>query len=128
MLGRSRSSIQARVRTLGLNRAPVARPETVDEQPVYEAPEQTTAEPGSRLARLLTLRDQMERNIEDEMIPIMQQPAYFREYRALLAEIDELEHRDGEDTGEGRSKLTLAESLAQLAEAQRRYLEYAALP
>ena len=75
--------------------------------------------------KLVALRDRMERAIEGDVIPFMQQPAYYREYRALLADIDELERDDGnanDDDGGGQS---FADTLAQLVALQRDILDRA---
>lgn len=117
ILGRSRSSVQSRIKRLGIERV------------TYEPPrqEELPTVPGDRLRRLLALRDLMEADILGGDVPMMQRPSYFREYRALLAEIGELE--GGTDAkSEGEQKNPLGEALARLADQQRRLLEQAAEP
>ena len=114
-LGRTESGVRYRARKLGLERVS------------YEAPkvEEVCGEPGERLSRLLALRDMMEGDILGGVVPMMQRPAYYREYRALLAEISELEG-DSDAKPEAKPKSSLADALAGLAEQQRKLLERAA--
>lgn len=126
MLGRSKNSVAAKVKSLRLNRpnhdmtgTPIeGRNKTIDGD----------SEDSSRLLKLVALRDRMERAIEDDVIPFMQQPAYYREYRALLADIDELEHNDGDTGGDGDGGQTFAETLDKLIELQRGILDRAREP
>lgn len=70
----------------------------------------------------------MEEAIVADEVPMMQRPAYYRECRALLKEIDELE--DGSDGNEDSApqKGSFAEALERLAEQQRNLLEQAREP
>ena len=123
-IGRTKNSVAAKARTLRLDRQPpVFALRLVDDPGEDGAADEGEADTYSRLR---ALRDRMEQAIEADMIPPMQQPAYFREYRALLAELDELRRRGDGEEGEAHGP-SIAEAIASLAEQQRRYLEQAAV-
>lgn len=112
-LGRTESGIRYRAKKLGL----VAEP--------HEIPRVDGAddEGRDRLSRLVALRRRMEDEIDEDCIPTMQKPAYFREYRALLKEIEEIEgagHDDG--GGDGTSGTPIADAIASLVALQREIL------
>ena len=126
MVGRSKNSVAAKVKSLRLNRPDRdAVGATLDGKP--KAPDGDPEEQ-SRLSKLIALRERMERAIEDDVIPFMQQPAYYREYRALLADIDELEHDDGNTGSDGDSGQSFAETLDKLVDLQRDILDRAREP
>lgn len=130
VLGRARSSVQYRIKALGLERVVVSRPSREpSECDEYETPEAEAVggDQSGRLRRLYVVRDIMEKDILNDMVPIMQKSGYLREYRALLAEISELEGA-GDAKPEGQPKNSLADALAGLAEQQRKLLERAAEP
>jgi hypothetical protein len=121
LVGRTKNSVAAKVKSLKLNRPgqDSTTQATNAKQPTGDA------DKDCRLVKLVALRDRMERAIEGDVFPFMQQPAYYREYRALLADIDELERDDGnanDDDGGGQS---FADTLAQLVALQRDILDRA---
>lgn len=116
-LERPRSSVQYRIKKLGIQ----------SDGAVYEVPKvkEMPKQVKDRHERLLELRGVMEGDIFGDDIPVMSRPAYYREYRALLAEIAELEgEADGATEAEPQS--TFAQALAGLADQQRKLLERAA--
>lgn len=124
MVNRSKNSVAAKVKSLRLNRPdPTGMPLEGQAKRVDD-----DREDRSRLSKLVALRDRMERAIEDDVIPFMQQPAYYREYRALLADIDELEHNNDETGNDGESGQSFAETLNKLIELQRGILDRAREP
>lgn len=116
-LERGRSSIQSRIKVLGLGSARYDPPKA----------EGLPADPDCRVQKLYRLRDTMEADIFGGEVPMMQRSSYFHEYRALLAEISELEGRNDAER-ESEPKNTLGAALAGLAEQQRLLLERAAEP
>lgn len=115
VLERPKSSVQYRIKTLGLEATRHEVPK-VEDQPV---------EPEGRMRKLCALRDIMEGDILGGKVPMMQRAAYFREYRALLAEISELEGKTDAER-ESKPENSLGAALSRLAEQQRRLLEQAA--
>lgn len=117
-LGRTESGIRYRVKKLGLASNVV---------PVPKVPEREDGEPvDGRLSRLLKLRELMEDAITADEVPMMQRPAYYREYRALLKEIDELEGGGDGERDEDEKEGSFAQAIAMLADQQRQLLEQAA--
>lgn len=117
-LGRTESGVRYRAKKLGL----VSNVEPVPKVPEREDGESTDG----RLSRLLKLREIMEEAIAADEVPMMQRPAYYREYRALLKEIDELEGGGDGERDEEENESPFAKAIAMLADQQRQLLEQAA--
>jgi len=126
-LGRSKSSVKGKIRTLRLNETKPRKAQVI-KLAVKREQRQDAGEADSRLERLKRLRDNFERDFADEVVPPLQKPNFSREYRAILAEIDELEQVDERKDGEGAAEgETLASAIAELAKQQQRYLDRAAM-
>jgi hypothetical protein len=127
-LGRSKSSVKGKVRTLRLNEAKPREAQVIQ----LAVKRENDAKPANvgdcRIERLKRLRDSFERDFEAEVVPPLQKPNFSREYRAILAEIDELEQVDERKDGEGTAESgSLASAIAELAKQQQRYLDRAAM-
>lgn len=115
-LGRTESGIRYRAKKLGLCAEHHELPKASD----------IDGEGESRLRRLKSLRKRMEREIDGNCIPVMQKPAYFREYRALLKDIEEIEEAaHGKDDNSGPSNTPIADAIAGLIALQREILDRA---
>ena len=114
-LGRTESGIRYRAKKMGLSSEVSPIPRARD---VGEGGE-------DRLSKLLRLREIMEGAIIADEVPMMQRPAYYREYRALLKDIDELEGGEHGEQGSDEAKSPFAAALERLAEQQRALLERA---
>ena len=127
LVGRSKNSVSAKVKTLRLSRS--QPPQGIVFKLVASEPPAEGGNSGGsgRLARLCALRDRIEEAIDSGEISAMQMPAYYREYRATLADIYELEQADERKDGKGGPEGTFAAAIAELAEQQRRYLDQAAV-
>lgn len=79
-LGRTESGVRYRAKKLGL----------VHDRQKPPMPKDSDSETKSRLSRLFELLAIMDWEIENDNIPMMHKPAYFREYRGLLAEISDI--------------------------------------